>query len=180
MRSLPADQSGSGDAIHSTVRLWMVGAPGRQRPVDSQVSNARPGAPRVFQKRRDLLLHFLVGAIAVAGDDVVLQRLVLLVLDAQGLAFVIHKLHAEFAVGAVLLQVGGVINQLILRADVGVDLVEDVGILAREARKVGGAAGQVGKGPHLVVALQVVDAVSAAADGTRKATRRDGVDGDVL
>ncbi len=78
------------------------------------------------------LLHFLLGAIAVAGDDVVFQRLVLLVLHAQRLAFVVHQLHAQLALGAVLLGVGGAVDQLVLGADVLVDVVHIVGQFARK------------------------------------------------
>ena len=36
-----------------------------------------------------LLLHFLLGAVAFAGDDVVFERLVFFVLNAERLAFVV-------------------------------------------------------------------------------------------
>ena len=39
-------------------------------------------------------LHFLLGAMAVPRDDVVLELLVLLVLHAQRLSFVVHQFHA--------------------------------------------------------------------------------------
>jgi hypothetical protein len=87
--------------------------------------------PRVW---RAGLLHFLLGAIAFAGDDVVFERLVLLVLDAQRLAFVVHQLHAQLAIGAVLLGVGGPVDQLVFGADVLVDLLEKMSGISPEKR----------------------------------------------
>ena len=68
------------------------------------------------------LLHFLAGAVSVARDDVVLQRLVLLVLHAQRVPFVVDQFDAQLAIGAVLLGVGGMVDELVLRADVLVDV----------------------------------------------------------
>ncbi len=61
-----------------------------------------------------LLFHFLLGAVAVARNDVVLQRLVLLVLNAQRLPLVIHQLDAQLAIRSILLGVARLIDQLIL------------------------------------------------------------------
>ena len=60
------------------------------------------------------LLHFLPRAIAVPRNNVVLQRLVLLILQAQRLAFVIHQLHANLALRSVLLGVRRMVHQLVL------------------------------------------------------------------
>src|SRR5580698_2851511 len=96
------------------------------------------------------LLHFLLGLVTVARDDVVLQRLVLFVLDAQGLAFVVDQFHAQLAESSVLLGVGGPVHEFILRADVLVDLAEVVGQFAGEAGKVAGPTGDARKGAHLI------------------------------
>jgi len=39
------------------------------------------------------LLHLLAGPVAIARNNVIFQLLVLLILNAQGMAFVVDKLH---------------------------------------------------------------------------------------
>ena len=58
------------------------------------------------------LLHFLLRPITITSNNVVLQRLVLLILEAQWLPFVIHQFYAQLAIGAILLGVRRVIHQL--------------------------------------------------------------------
>src|SRR6185437_5883766 len=67
------------------------------------------------------LLDCGLGAVAVAVDELILQRLVLLVLHAQRLAFIVDELHVELVVSAVLLDVRGLINDFIFGANHGVD-----------------------------------------------------------
>ena len=52
------------------------------------------------------LLHFLLRPITVTSNNVVLQRLVLLILEAQWLSFVIHEFYAQLAISAILLASG--------------------------------------------------------------------------
>ena len=60
------------------------------------------------------LFHFLPGFVAVTEDEFVLERLVLFVLKLERVAFGVDQLNLQFAEGAVLLGVQGMVNQLIL------------------------------------------------------------------
>jgi hypothetical protein len=61
--------------------------------VKAQSHLTNPKAPGKRSKAMKPLLHFLLGAVAVAGDDVEFQRLVLFILHAQRLAFIVDKFH---------------------------------------------------------------------------------------
>ena len=72
----------------------------------------------------------MLGGVAVARDDLILDVLVLLVLDLQRLVVRPHQLHFQLAIGAVLLGVGGLVGDGVLIADGLRDLAEDFRQLA--------------------------------------------------
>jgi len=111
---------------------------------------------------------------------------VLLVLHLEGMAFVVYKLDLDAAVGAVLLGVAGVVDDLVLAANGFIDDTEVVRGFGDEARLKAHAAGHVGKGAHLVVGLQIVhiaellvEAAAAFSHGADESTGGDGEDGDI-
>ena len=59
------------------------------------------------------LLDFLAGAVSVARNDFVFQRLVFFVLHAQRMPFVVDKLNPKLAIGAVHLGVAGMVDELV-------------------------------------------------------------------
>src|ERR1035437_5126385 len=101
---------------------------------------------RILASNSASLLHFLPCAVAFAGDDVVLERLVLLVLDEQRMALFIDQFHAQLAIAAVLLGVRRVVDHLVLGADGGVDILEDLRHLGGKAGIKPPSAGDLGEG----------------------------------
>ncbi len=108
------------------------------------------------------LLDGEFGAVAVAGDDGVLEGFAFFVLHAEGVAFVVDELDFDAAVGAVVLGVGGAVGEDVLVADGLVDLAEDVGEFALEDGCEVEAAGHLGEGFELVLGLEVVEVADGA------------------
>jgi hypothetical protein len=100
----------------------------------------------------------------------------------SGWPFVVHQFHAQLAIGAVLLGVGGVVDQFVFGADVLVDLEKMSGISRRKAREVARAAGQAGKVFIWLSACSMVmlSPLRMTAASWRESAGGDGVDGDVL
>src|SRR5271169_2769852 len=170
----------------STRKSVTMARSGGSTRAGSMCRRRRPPAERA-------LLHYLLGLVAIASHNHVLHVFALLVVDLQRVAFAVGEFDLDLAKAAVLFGVAGVIREDVLVADGMGDVGEHLGERGLEAGKVRLSAGQVGKGVHLVVGLQVSHApVVAATDNVDGSPRTlagvsqtgilpgaDGEDGDV-
>src|SRR5271167_4070027 len=76
------------------------------------------------------LFHFVLGGVAFAGENRVLDVLVLLVLDDKRLVVGADQFHPQLAIGAVLLGIGRLVGDGVFIADGAGDLTKDVRKLA--------------------------------------------------
>src|SRR6187402_3986250 len=102
------------------------------------------------------LFHGQAGLVTIACDDGVLQDLLFLIHHPQRPAFVVHQLHLDLAIRAILLDVRWPIAHHILVPDRLVDLREDIRQSSLEHGEVSLPTRHLGKGLHLVVRLEVV------------------------
>ena len=103
------------------------------------------------------------------------------ILHAEGVAFVIDQENLDFAIGAVVLVVGGAVSEDVLVADGLVDLRKDVGEFALEDGSEAETTGHPSEGLHLVLSLEVVELAwaTASSEFVEKRSSADGKDGDV-
>src|SRR5438067_1592887 len=115
--------------------------------------------PRMFVGQNDkrhksvYLFHFLFGAVTVAGDHLVLDLLLVLVLHFEWPTGFVYDLDLQFAPGAILFRIRWVICQCVLVPDRRVDVMENLGQFAFEAREPGMPTGQASEGVHLIIGL---------------------------
>src|SRR4051812_40534148 len=134
---------------------------------------------------KSALFHFVLGGVAFARDDVVLQFLPLLVFQSQLAPVGRLQFDLYLAEAAVLLGVGRAVSEHVLVTDVGSDVGEDFLEVGSEQWEVGVAAGPLGERTKLVIALQVVHARDRAHGAVRirhfadELSRSDAVDGDI-
>src|SRR5271165_5940417 len=124
--------------------------------IDGSGKRARDATGRREHGRAGALLHLVLGGVAIARDDLVLDVLVLLVLDFQRLVIGADQLHLQLAIAAVLLGVGGLIGDGVLVANRAANLTEDFRKLARKSGDVTLPARHLGEVMHLVIGLGVI------------------------
>ncbi len=98
------------------------------------------------------------------------------------MAFVVDQKNFDLTIAAIVFGVGGAVGEDVLVADGVVDRAEDVGELALEDGSEAEATGHRGKGPELVLSLQVVELAraTAAAHLVEHGSGADGKDSDVF
>src|ERR1039458_3193923 len=102
------------------------------------------------------LFHLVLGGVALASHDLILDIVVLLVLEDERLVIRPNQFYLQLAIGAVLLGVGGLIRDGVLITDRLGHFAENIWQFTHEPRRVAAAAGHPGKGRHLVLGLEVV------------------------
>src|SRR5690242_9064272 len=97
--------------------------------------------PQVFNYSFTKLLNYQISSldlllrlVAVAGDDLIFDVLILLVFQLQRVSGLIHQFHLDLAEGPVLSAVGGMVRDCVLVADGIADLAENLTQLAIKDR----------------------------------------------